>query len=186
MGCPCNYETLPILHLRGYCLYSDVDFDNEIFTPMTLNTDQAYIGWGGSISAQIWFNSELGQWVLIDKNNNIMAIADADQNSFALGKYNWTISGDSSQCSSDIVEMKLTGCKDDEFTCDEGQCISMEKRCNQLQDCRDDSDELGCKILKLRYGYNKRVPPISQIGKADDDPRCCPYLHDFDQSCCHK
>ena len=66
------------------------------------------------------------------------------------------------------MEMKLTGCKDGEFTCDDGQCIIMEKRCNQLQDCRDDSDELGCKILELKYGYNKRVPPISQTGKDDD------------------
>ena len=166
MRCLCSYETAPILHLRGYCLYSDID--DEIFTPMTLNTDQAYIGWIGSISAQITFNIESNQWVLQDRNNDISARADADQISFALGKHNWTISGDSSECSSDIMEMKLTGCKDGEFTCDDGQCISMEKRCNQLQDCRDDSDELGCKILELKYGYNKRVPPISQISRDDD------------------
>ena len=69
---------------------------------------------------------------------------------------------------SDKVEMKLTGCKKGEFTCDDGHCISMEKRCNQLQNCRDDSDEIGCDILKLNYGYNKRVPPISQKDQDDD------------------
>ena len=36
----------------------------------------------------------------------------------------------------------------------------MEKRCNQLPDCRDKSDERHCKILVLEEGYNKKVPPI--------------------------
>ena len=43
----------------------------------------------------------------------------------------------------------------------------MDKRCNQLQNCRDESDEIGCQILKLKYGYNKKVPPISQKGQHD-------------------
>ena len=36
----------------------------------------------------------------------------------------------------------------------------MDKRCNQLPDCRDESDERNCKILVLKDGYNKNVPPI--------------------------
>ena len=55
--------------------------------------------------------------------------------------------------------MKLTGCR--EFTCNDGQCIAMEKRCNQFPNCRDKSDEIGCKMLLLDYGYNKEVPPIT-------------------------
>ena len=67
-----------------------------------------------------------------------------------------------------MKEMKLTACQDNEFTCDDGHCVSMEKRCNQLSNCRDKSDEIGCQILKLDFGYNKRVPPISQISPNDD------------------
>ena len=37
----------------------------------------------------------------------------------------------------------------------------MEQRCNQLPDCRDESDERNCNILVLKDGYNKNVPPIS-------------------------
>ena len=57
--------------------------------------------------------------------------------------------------------MKLTACKEGEFTCDDGQCVQMEQRCNQLPNCRDKSDEIGCEILRLDFGYNKRVPPIN-------------------------
>ena len=36
----------------------------------------------------------------------------------------------------------------------------MENRCNQLPDCRDQSDEKDCNILILERGYNKYAPPI--------------------------
>ena len=61
--------------------------------------------------------------------------------------------------------MKLTGCNKTQFTCDDGQCVTMEERCNQIPDCDDESDELNCKILKLKEGYNKRVPPVSKTSK---------------------
>ena len=60
--------------------------------------------------------------------------------------------------------MKLSNCKEDEFTCDDGQCVKMIERCDQIVDCHDKSDERGCKIVHLEEGYNKRVPPISIKG----------------------
>ena len=36
----------------------------------------------------------------------------------------------------------------------------MRKRCDQFPDCVDGSDELGCHILNLMKGYNKRNPPF--------------------------
>ena len=62
--------------------------------------------------------------------------------------------------------MKLTGCNKTEFTCDDGQCIKMEERCNQMPNCRDESDEFNCKILALKKGYNQRVPPVGTTGNG--------------------
>ena len=61
--------------------------------------------------------------------------------------------------------LKLTGCDpEDEFTCDDGQCISMERRCDQVTgsepNCRDESDEEGCQLIVLKKNYNQRIPPI--------------------------
>ena len=36
---------------------------------------------------------------------------------------------------------------------------------DRIPDCDDESDELNCKILKLKEGYNKRVPPVSKTSK---------------------
>ena len=40
-------------------------------------------------------------------------------------------------------------------------------RCDQLPDCSDESDEIGCKLLVLKGGYNKRVPPITAKSAID-------------------
>ena len=67
-----------------------------------------------------------------------------------------------------MVEMKLSACNETEFTCDDGQCVQIEQRCNQLLNCRDESDEKGCEILHLKNGYNKQVPPVTLVDKAQD------------------
>ena len=43
----------------------------------------------------------------------------------------------------------------------------MTKRCDQVPNCRDHSDEKGCQILVLEDGYNKRVPPVG-LNEEDD------------------
>ena len=118
------------------------------------------------------------------------AMSLARVETFAVGKHKWTIKGDDKQSQDENnavdgeykTELKLTGCKpgfvfepkrytidwfwttfqleDGEFTCDDGQCVSMEKRCNKLHDCDDRSDEKGCNLLTLSDGYDKNVPPF--------------------------
>ena len=34
------------------------------------------------------------------------------------------------------VMIKVTGCGSGQFTCDDGQCVSMDERCNQISNCR--------------------------------------------------
>ena len=58
------------------------------------------------------------------------------------------------------ITLKLTGCADHEFTCDDGQCVDIGKRCDQILNCRDESDEQDCAILELKSGYNKMIPPF--------------------------
>ena len=54
----------------------------------------------------------------------------------------------------------MSGCSETEFTCNDGQCVTMEQRCDQLPHCRDSSDEIGCDIFLLKDGYNMNIPPI--------------------------
>ena len=62
--------------------------------------------------------------------------------------------------------MTLTGCSKDEFTCNDGNCLTMDKRCDGNQDCSDESDEKGCKLIKAFEGYNKFRVPVPLGGQT--------------------
>ena len=163
-GCPCSYDSPPLLHLRGFC--PNTMLEHTRYTVAQLATEPNNIIFVGALSAQIKFNSTISQWVYSDSRFDVAARSRASQNSFALGKNNWTVSDDNYKCFEGkkyTLVMKLTGCYETQFTCDDGQCIKMEERCNQLPDCEDKSDEYDCKILALEKGYNQRVPPVSTI-----------------------
>ena len=160
-GCICEYEDPPILHLRGFC--SGTLVEHERYAVMQLPNDPQKIVMIGYQSARIEHDQSHDQWVLRDSRQNITARTQAGQLSFALGKHNWTISGDRYHCSGGrdyTIEMKLTGCKDGKFTCNNGQCVAMEERCDQVPQCRDHSDEHNCRIVVIQRGYNKEVAPI--------------------------
>ena len=59
--------------------------------------------------------------------------------------------------------LKLTGCEEDEFTCSDGQCIDISQRCDQIEDCRDESDEMECRLLVIKEGYKKNVVPFTVV-----------------------
>ena len=43
----------------------------------------------------------------------------------------------------------------------------MKKRCNQLMDCPDESDEENCKLLILPRSYNSKVAPAKTVSAYD-------------------
>jgi hypothetical protein len=42
----------------------------------------------------------------------------------------------------------------------------MAERCDQVTNCRDESDENNCQLLWLKPSYNKLIPPITTEGKT--------------------
>ena len=48
-----------------------------------------------------------------------------------------------------------------EFTCNFGRCINITKRCNNVKDCNDGSDEEDCTIIDIPQSYDKLEPPRS-------------------------
>ena len=172
-GCPCTNEGMqPLLSLRGLCPSSLLNTANpEIglqFTPVQPPHDLKNVSFQGGMSSKIYFNST--QWTINDDVQNVTAVSKAAKYSFALGKHQWWVTGDDKSCNEGepyATFLKLTGCHDGDFTCDNGQCVKMEQRCDQLPDCVDESDEMGCRLLVLKDSYNKRVPPISAKSGLD-------------------
>lgn len=42
------------------------------------------------------------------------------------------------------ISTAVSTCRPDEFHCGDGSCIHGSRQCNQVYDCKDMSDELGC------------------------------------------
>ena len=169
-GIPCLCQRHPSFYLilRGLCAQSAVD---KYYEPMNSFSDFAKLKLVGLSKSSIEYDGSSKHWKLSSAGSNVSGLSHAPQNTYLLGKQNWAINGDSN-CKTNGEEysghLKFTGCNTiahntfdyNNFTCDDGQCVTMEQRCNQHPDCRDHSDETGCDILALVKGYNKNVPPV--------------------------
>ena len=161
-GCMCKRRPKHFLKLRGLCNDSLIDI---YYQPMNNPSDVRTIHLYG-LRTNIQYVEERNLWKLsVASKNNVTARSKASLKSFTLGRHNWTINGDEN-CNERIdrstytKELKMSGCNETEFTCNNGQCVAMEQRCDQLPHCRDSSDEMGCDIFLLKDGYNKNIPPI--------------------------
>ena len=161
MSCVCQSSQQPILRLRGLC-WDNAQDTQYIPKQFASNpTEQILVG---NIRSQIRYNESTAQWVLTDLLASMTAVCDAPAISYALGKHEWTITNDVFLCNKGqpyTALLKLTGCNPEgDFTCDDGQCVTMAQRCNQIPNCRDKSDEVNCHLLILENNYNMKVPPI--------------------------
>ena len=159
-ACMCERYPTPYLRLRGLCSKSSVQ--DTLYQPMNSLTDFTRLTLVG-LRTSIEFDDKEMTWTLSDKESNVTGISGASHKSFTLGRHNWTIREDMG-CSIEgkeyTTELKMSGCLEGNFTCNDGQCVSMDQRCDQLPDCRDKSDEENCNIVVLEKSYNKNVPPI--------------------------
>ena len=167
-SCPCQYSRQPILKLRGLCLYSNLDI---LYTPKQLYNDPNNMIIMGLTSTRITYDDQTSQWTMTDNNWNVSAMSRATKVSYVLGKHLWTVDNAVSDCHEGKIYttwLKLTSCIHGEFTCNSGNCIPMQKRCNQISNCEDKSDEENCKVLVLPRNYNMMVPPVSTISEDND------------------
>ena len=187
----CSCLQKKFLFIRGLCsssnLKSSYNEDNEDFywpQHLPASFDKVYfVSWGSDFS-RIDYNMTSSQWILSSKGSQTSAVSLADKETYLVGNHNWTVSNDDQRCNLEkgkdrmmnySTELKLTSCEqgllgqmypqdgeDGEFTCNNGQCVSMTKRCDQLPDCDDGSDEEGCRLFSLAKGYNKVISPFAK------------------------
>ncbi|KAK7083756.1 hypothetical protein SK128_025166 [Halocaridina rubra] len=78
---------------------------------------------------------------------------------YPIGLASWHTTADG--CGEKTPQYLLTLCNEDSFTCSDGSCIKIDKRCDEQVDCLDNSDELSCEIIHVPLGYSVDLPPPS-------------------------
>ena len=150
----------PDFILRVYGLCEDSKLDSSF---IVRNEETVFLL--GQKSTRIQFYRDASQWRAVTKDGTLLASMNATESSFLLGTHNWTIYDDILKCQLQhggnpyTISLSLNGCDDEEFNCDDGTCIALQKKCDGYQDCGDSSDETTCSLIKKQSSYSKRLAP---------------------------
>ena len=54
-------------------------------------------------------------------------------------------------------------CFENEYGCNKSECVALSKRCDEVPDCADESDEDNCELVDINESkYHKEYPPIQE------------------------
>ena len=153
-------EKTMTVHIRGLCKGTsyDTNYDYHI-------TDEGKLMYVGHLSSAIWFNTTREAWIWVTRKlEGSIAVSSSPSDTYFLGmnKVNFVNSTDICVEGRDnkVLNIKMTTCSDNQFTCNDGHCISMDLRCDQASNCADGSDEFSCQMLIMNDNYNKKIPPF--------------------------
>ena len=176
-GClfPVLCEDVRKFHGKIYGLCKSTSFD----TTYTLSQMPSNFDDGGDVRKYfsgnfgwkiVWDNSDK-IWRLSSKLSNTTFATQADP-SYPLGRKLWSVFND--KCNlvggTELLYLTFSSCRENEFTCDNGICVPMDKRCDQKEDCKDVSDEKNCITISIdpkKYLKDKPPPALSGNEKAE-------------------
>ena len=129
-----------------------------------MNNEDGLVTYYGKRNTIISYVASEHKWLMyLVNDDNTTAESTASLQTLAMGNNRWRISKDF-DCSLQDTEatLSLTTCGSDQYTCDNGLCVDILKRCNSRPDCSDKSDELNCRKINVGEAYQKYISPPAQ------------------------
>lgn len=152
MSAPCNSWARDfvcyVTHDKSvYLLHVDSEielFYGDVRENYMLISDQGY-----SLSF------EEDRFIIHNMMAGVLGFRIGRQISDVLGIHEWKVNS-----SKDTTVVTISTCLPEEFTCRNGDCLPLEKRCDKLPDCDDASDEDDCRfLLPPPVTYRSLLPP---------------------------
>ena len=116
----------------------------------------------------ILYNPESTSWEMVewepDGSHILMASIRSTEQDMALGTKEWTIYNDSKDCYNGVGDsyttiLTFSACTPAQYSCDDGNCVGMEQRCDGKFDCYDKTDEKECQLVTEDPSYSKGISP---------------------------
>lgn len=159
----CSFLQYPTLYLRGSCAEGSIDY---VYYP--INNAMGDIQYEGYQEMNIYLKDN--NWTFVhhlNPNNFALPNLTVLQNEYPIGRKEWHFEpGARTEClETGSRNFSFSTCvMEKEFTCENGLCISLDKRCDNIPfDCGDNSDEKECAFFKLKDEYAKESPPKNII-----------------------
>ncbi|XP_063851371.1 uncharacterized protein LOC135094854 [Scylla paramamosain] len=148
----CTFNTHPEIRLYGLCDHSSLD---RLFSFREHpNFELVFEG-----ASHVVLAAQNGSWMMRSRlYPSLKAVMVAQyEGQDPVGVRTWEVEGD--RCREKEVQLLLTSCGHEEYTCDDGSCVARTDRCDQRVQCPDQSDEKGCSVVLLPPGYSPSLPP---------------------------
>ena len=97
----------------------------------TSDATRRYVGpKGWTIS----MNSTDRLWRMKHNSYPDLTLTMLDLDGLPVGRHNWRINNNvCNQGTTNIQSLLISGCQEDEFTCDDGKCLDITQRCNNIE-----------------------------------------------------
>lgn len=151
----CYLPSLQEWTLKGPC-----EDDTANYKYSLLHPDKGQLVFRGYYQYEIIERNNSWQWrnVITD---NVIAILPFEENRWPMGRRDWALQTEVCGKKGKYT-LLLSSCSRQEFTCRDGSCVPLSRRCDQRLDCRDESDEQECELVHRPNGYQHTLPPPSQ------------------------
>ena len=148
----CSFIEMPIFTVKGICSQNSQLDLSYYFVANNSHQISEYEGYKKS-------NMTLQNFTWTLEDAGVLATATSD---YPIGRKQWNyIDRACGMKAKAETSLTLSRCHfGKEFTCDSGQCVSLEKRCNKINDCDDASDEEQCSLVQIPKSYDKILSPV--------------------------
>ena len=158
----CSIVNTPVFTMKGICFESDINWNYY----MAINTSHQISYFDGYKDTKLIQGNDSSRWQFHSKEDKLQThplaklLTKPGSGNYPIGRQKWLVNEPNCMIWQQEKLFVISKCTvGTQFTCNTGDCISLEQRCNERRDCSDNSDEENCFLVSIPTSHYKDRPP---------------------------